>query len=64
MNLLTWFAREVVNDLAWLKILLGGILPFVAVGAIAWFAYWKKPKDSYEAAWLAIGLCAVAFVLK
>jgi uncharacterized membrane protein YhfC len=64
MNLLTWFAREVANDLIWLKILLVALLPIAAIGMVAWAWWWKKPKDSYEAAWLAIGLCAVAFVLK
>lgn len=31
---------------------------------LAYYSYKMRPKDAYEASWLAIGWCALAFIIK
>jgi hypothetical protein len=35
------------------------VVPFAL---LSWYTYKMRPKDAYEAAWLAIAWCAVAFI--
>lgn len=42
-----------------------GIASLIVPGVVLAYYTWKfRPKDAYEAAWLAIGWCALAYVLR
>lgn len=68
IRLLSQYIAELASDLHPLFLLAGLLAKLAPIAVLTYWTYLaftvKKPKDVYEAAWLAIGWCALAFILK